>query len=62
MIIAYYILRLYFLTIRIESINEDAIRHHLESGNKMITAIWHQRIVAVIGSVNRFSSYRPSPS
>ncbi len=60
MIIAYYILRLYFLTIRIESINEDAIRQHLESGKKMITAIWHQRIVAVIGYVNRFSNYQPS--
>jgi lysophospholipid acyltransferase (LPLAT)-like uncharacterized protein len=60
MIVAYYILRLYFLTIRIESINEDAIRQHLESGNKMITAIWHQRIVAVIGYVTRVSSYQPS--
>lgn len=60
MIIAYYILRLYFLTIRVEAINEDAIRQHLESGNKMITAIWHQRIIAVIAYVKRFNSYRPS--
>lgn len=60
MIIAYYILRLYFLTIRIESINEDAILQHLKSGKKIITAVWHQRIVAVIGYVKRFSSYRPS--
>jgi lysophospholipid acyltransferase (LPLAT)-like uncharacterized protein len=60
MIIAYYILRLYFWTIRIESINEDAILQHLKNGKKIIAAIWHQRIVAVIGYVKRFSSYRPS--
>ena len=60
MIIVYYIVRLYFLTIRIESVNEDVIRQYLKSGNKVIAALWHQRIVAVIGYANRFRSYRPS--
>ncbi|MBM4314465.1 MAG: DUF374 domain-containing protein [Deltaproteobacteria bacterium] len=60
MLIAYYILRLYFLTIRIKSINEDALLQHLNSGNKIIAAIWHQRIIAVLGYVKRFSAYRPS--
>ena len=60
MIAAFYIVRLYFLTIRIESVNEDAIRQHLESGNKMIAVLWHQRIIAVIGYAKRFGSYRPS--
>lgn len=60
MIFAYYIVRFYFLTIRIESINEDTVQQHLKNGNKMIAALWHQRIIAVIGYAKRFGGYRPS--
>ncbi len=43
MVVADYVVRLYFLTIRIESVNEAPIRRHLESGNKLIAAIGRQR-------------------
>jgi lysophospholipid acyltransferase (LPLAT)-like uncharacterized protein len=60
MVIAYWIARLYFLTIRIESVNEEAVRKRLENGEKVLAAIWHQRIITVIRYASRFSMYRPS--
>jgi lysophospholipid acyltransferase (LPLAT)-like uncharacterized protein len=60
MIIAYYIARLYFLTVRVESINEEMVRQHLKAGNKLIAALWHQRILASIGYAQGFGVYRPS--
>lgn len=60
MVIAYYLARLYFLTIRIESVNEEAVVQHLKNGEKAIAALWHQRIIAVIGYAKRFGNYRPS--
>lgn len=60
LIIAYYITRLYFLTIRIESVNEGIIRQRLTNGEKAIAALWHQRIIAAIGYAKRFGIYRPS--
>ena len=60
MIVAYCITRLYFLTIQIKTVNEAPIRRHLEGGSKLIAAIWHQRIIAVIGYARRFGVYRPS--
>jgi hypothetical protein len=60
MFIAHLILRLYFLTIRIESVNEEAFMQYLKNGRKAIAAVWHQRIVAVIGYARRFGDFRPS--
>jgi len=60
MIIAYYFVRLFFLTIRIESVNEESVVQHLKNGGKLIAALWHQRIIAVIGYAKRFGYYRPS--
>lgn len=60
MIIAYYLARLYFTTIRVESINEDAVRQYLKEGNKLIAALWHQRIISAIGYAKGFGMYRPS--
>ena len=60
MVIAYCLVRLYFLTIRIESVNEEAVVEHLKNGGKAIAALWHQRIIAVIGYAKRFGHYRPS--
>ncbi len=60
MIILYYIIRLYFLTIRIESVNEATVLQHLQRGGKLIVALWHQRIVTAINYARRFGSYRPS--
>jgi len=58
--IAYAIARLYFLTIRIESVNEDELVRYLKSGNKAIAAIWHQRIIASVGYADRFAQFEPS--
>ena len=58
--IAYAITRLYFFTIRIESVNEDELVRYLRSGNKAIAAIWHQRIIASVGYADRFAQFEPS--
>lgn len=60
-IIAHGLARMYFRTIRIESFNEKMILRHLESGGKLIAALWHQRIISVIGYAKRFGAkYHPS--
>ncbi len=60
MVVAYFLVRLYFFTIRVEWINEDAVLKHLQKGGKLIAALWHQRIIPVISYARRFSAYRPS--
>jgi lysophospholipid acyltransferase (LPLAT)-like uncharacterized protein len=53
--------RLYFLTIRTESVGEDRILRHLENGGKVIAALWHQRIVSVVGYAKKFGGqFQPS--
>ena len=60
-IIAHGLARMYFRTIRIESFNEEMILRHLDSGGKLIAALWHQRIISVIGYAKRFGAkYHPS--
>ncbi|MBN1382157.1 MAG: lysophospholipid acyltransferase family protein [Deltaproteobacteria bacterium] len=59
-VIAYYILRLYFLTMRIEAPNHEVIAKRMENGEKMIAALWHQRIVSAIRYAARLGIYRPS--
>jgi len=58
--IAYAIARLYFLTVRIESVNEEELVRYLKGGNKAIAAIWHQRIIASVGYADRFAQFEPS--
>jgi len=60
MVVAYYILRLYFLTIRIEAVNEYVAVEHLKTGKKAIGVIWHQRIIALFRFAARFGIYQPS--
>lgn len=57
---AHYLLRAYFSLIKIKAINEDMVLHHLSSGQKMIAAIWHQRILVGIGYARKFGVYAPS--
>jgi len=57
---AHYILRAYFFLIRIRAVNEDMALQYLKSGGKMIVAIWHQRILVVMGYARRFGGYKPS--
>ena len=57
---AHYLVRAYLLLIRIKPINEEIALQHLKSGQKMIVAIWHQRILVVMGYARRFGVYKPS--
>ena len=58
--VAHYIVRAYLLLIRIRVVNEEMALEHLRSGKKMIVAIWHQRILVVMGYARKFGGYEPS--
>jgi hypothetical protein len=58
--IAYGILRLYFLSVRVRSVGEEGFRAHLQQGGGAIAAIWHQRFMNVVTYARRFSDYRPA--
>ncbi|HPK53434.1 MAG TPA: lysophospholipid acyltransferase family protein [Smithellaceae bacterium] len=60
MLVAYYLTRLYFLTVRVKPVDENNIRQHLQEGKKAIAAIWHQRIITAIGYAKSFAVYRPA--
>lgn len=57
---AYYFIRVYFSLIRIRTINEDLVINRFKSDQKIIAAIWHQRIILALGYAKRFRAYRPS--
>jgi lysophospholipid acyltransferase (LPLAT)-like uncharacterized protein len=57
---AYYLVRAYLSLIRIRAVNEEMALQHLKSGQKMIVAIWHQRIIPVVGYARKFSVYAPA--
>ena len=57
---AYYLIRIYFSLIRIRTINEDLVINRFKSDQKVIAAIWHQRIILALGYAKRFRTYRPS--
>ncbi len=58
--IAYGILRLYLLTVRIRSEHEEELFDHLRQGGKGIVAVWHQRILLVVRYARRFSEFTPA--
>jgi lysophospholipid acyltransferase (LPLAT)-like uncharacterized protein len=58
--VAHYLVRAYLLLIKIKTVNEGMGLQHLKSGQKMIAAIWHQRILVVMGYARRFGDYEPS--
>jgi len=58
--IAYWILRLYLLTVRIRSEHEEELFDHLRQGRKGIVAVWHQRILLVVRYARRFSEFTPA--
>jgi len=58
--VAYYLVRAYLSLIRIRAVNEEMTLQYLKSGRKMIVAIWHQRIIPVMGYAKKFSVYAPS--
>jgi hypothetical protein len=57
---AYYLVRGYLSLIRIRAVNEEMTLQYLKSGQKMIVAIWHQRIIPVVGYAKKFRVYAPS--
>jgi hypothetical protein len=57
---AYYLIRIYFSSIRIRTINEDLVINRFKSDQKVIGAIWHQRIILALGYAKRFRAYKPS--
>jgi hypothetical protein len=58
--IAYGILRLYFLMIRIRPVNDEEILCHLRQGSGTIAAFWHQRIILVVTYARRFGEFTPA--
>jgi lysophospholipid acyltransferase (LPLAT)-like uncharacterized protein len=61
--LAHYLIRFYLSLMRItvaDKKDEENVINHLESGHKMIAAIWHQRIFIVMGYARKFSKYSPS--
>ena len=58
--IAYGILRLYLLTVRIRSEHEEELLDHLRQDGKGIVAVWHQRILLVVRYARRFSEFTPA--
>ena len=57
---AYYLVRAYLCLIKIRAVNEEMTLQYLKSGQKMIVAIWHQRIIPVVDYARKFSVYEPS--
>lgn len=55
----YAIIRLYFCLIRVRSVDENKIIHHLHHGGKAIAALWHQRILLVLTYARRFREFAP---
>ena len=55
----YAIIRLYFCLIRVRSVDENKIIHHLHHGGKAIAALWHQRIGLVLTYAGSFSEFSP---
>ncbi|MEI8172664.1 MAG: lysophospholipid acyltransferase family protein [Deltaproteobacteria bacterium] len=61
--LAHYLVRMYMALVSIEVVNEkegEGVLDYLKSGQKMIGAIWHQRIFIVMGYARRFQMYQPA--
>jgi len=57
--IAYGILRLCLLTVRIRFFHEEELFDHLHRGGKGVIAFWHQRILLVVSYARRFREFTP---
>ncbi len=54
----YYLIRLYFLTLRIKIVGEEGLLRDLEGGGRAIAAIWHQRLFLIARYAPRLKDYR----
>jgi lysophospholipid acyltransferase (LPLAT)-like uncharacterized protein len=57
--IAYWLLRLYLLIVRIRVLREEEFLDYLRGGGKGIAAFWHQRILLVVSYARRFGEFTP---
>ncbi|MDI6776085.1 MAG: lysophospholipid acyltransferase family protein [Syntrophales bacterium] len=56
----YYLIRLYFLLVRISVRDEDWLVDHLNGGGRAIIAAWHQRIFLFMSYAKRLGVFSPS--
>ncbi|MBM4271916.1 MAG: DUF374 domain-containing protein [Deltaproteobacteria bacterium] len=56
----HHLISAYFSLIKIKTINEEMVLNHLRNGQKLIVAIWHQRIPLVLSYARKFSEFKPS--
>lgn len=56
----YYLIRLYFLLVRIRVRDEDWLVDHLAGGGRAIIAAWHQRIFLFMSYAKRVGVFSPS--
>jgi len=55
--LAYFLLRLYLSLIRVRVLNEGGLLNFLESGEKGVGALWHQRFLGVLSYVRKFRKF-----
>ncbi|MDP3096471.1 MAG: lysophospholipid acyltransferase family protein, partial [Syntrophales bacterium] len=58
--IAYWIIRIYLLMVRIRIFHEEELFDHLHREGKGIIAVWHQRILLVVSYARRFREFKPA--
>ncbi|MDO8784869.1 MAG: lysophospholipid acyltransferase family protein [Syntrophales bacterium] len=56
----YYLIRAYFLLVRIRVVHEDWLVDHLNGGGRAIFAVWHQRIFLFMSYAKRIGVFSPS--
>jgi lysophospholipid acyltransferase (LPLAT)-like uncharacterized protein len=52
--LAYFLLRSYLSLIQIQTLHEDVLLQFLQTGRKVVAAVWHQRFLGVLGYVTNF--------
>jgi lysophospholipid acyltransferase (LPLAT)-like uncharacterized protein len=52
--LAYFLLCLYLYLIRVQTLHEDMLLQFLQTGRKLVVAVWHQRFLGVLGYVTKF--------
>ncbi len=58
--LAHNLIRGYLLLVRLEVTGEERMLSHLRGGGKAIAALWHQRVLGVVGYASRFREFKPS--
>ncbi|HOI75624.1 MAG TPA: lysophospholipid acyltransferase family protein [Syntrophales bacterium] len=58
--LAHSLIRGYLSLVRLEVIGEERMLSHLRGGGKAIAALWHQRVLGVVGYASRFREFKPS--